>query len=56
MSHQHFHFSPLQKAAPLSIAGAVFLVLIFIIFGIEKEIQICYSKATKGNQEAAYPE
>lgn len=38
------------------IAGAVFMVLIFIISGIEKEIQICYSEATKGNQEAAYPE
>lgn len=56
MSHERFHFLPLQKAAPLSIAGAVFLVLIFIISGIEKELQICYSETTKGNQEAAYPE
>lgn len=32
------------------------MVLIFIISGIEKEIQMCYSEATKGNLEAAYPE
>lgn len=72
MSHERFHFSPLQKAAPVpfsaeqkafklatstppSIAEAVFMILIFIISGIEKEIQICYSEATKGNQKAAYP-
>ena len=40
---------------PIGSCSVIFCMVFFIVSGIEKEIQMCYSQITKGKPEAAYP-